>query len=269
MQTRTLLFAVTALTLVACPEDMTTEKATWEATTAGWAARLEKTKKSQDEVSAKVKAFTVPESDAALVAVKADLDKAVMSGTTAITAAEHEVATAKTTMEGLFSAGKKVRVEVALGNTKTTVDGSISHAESKVSSANSALEALVQKLASSKANGEATRSRTDAWLAEVKKKGAMLSIDDLVFMGQAVDVEHSKVALGSLIATLKSCADLRVELSAVARSDVADLGTKRAEALKAHLLANGVAAATLAKVAGSVVGEGDEKVSVNVTAPCK
>ena len=269
MQTRTLLFAVTALTLVACQDDMTEEKASWDTTTRAWATRSEKMKKAQDELAAKVKAFTVPANEPALVADKADLDKAVVSGTTAITNAEHEMATAKTTMDGLFAAGKKVRVEVALGNTKTTVDGALSHAESKVSSANSALETLVKKVAAAKASGEATKSRTDAWLAEVKKKGAMLSIDDLVFLGEAVDLEHSKVALTSLITTLKSCPDLRVELSTIARGEAADLGTKRAEALKTHLTANGVSAATLAKVAGTVVAQGDEKVSVNVTTPCK
>ena len=48
-----------------------------------------------------------------------------------------------------------------------------------------------------------------------------------------------------------------------------ELAMTRAEALKAHLVANGVGAATLAKVGGTVVAEGDEKVTVAVTAPCK
>ena len=138
-----------------------------------------------------------------------------------------------------------------------------------VSSANSALDMLTKKAASAKAAGEAAKSRTDAWLGEMKKKGAMVSIDDLVFAGDAIDVEKSKVALTSLVATLKSCPDLRVELNTVARGEAADLGTKRAEALKAHLTANGVAAATVAKAAGTVVAEGEEKVSVAVTTPCK
>lgn len=269
MQTRTLLFAVTALTLVACQDDMTEEKAAWATSTASWTARLEKVKKGHQELSAKVKAFVVPPDEAALVADKAALDKSVESGTTAITTAEHELATAKTTMDGLFANGKKLPVEVAVGNVKATVDGAFARAESMVSSANSALETLTKKVAAAKASGEAAKSRTDAWMAEVKKKGSMLSIDDLVFMGEAVDVEHSKVALASLIATLKSCPDLRVELNTVARGEAADLGTKRAEALKTHLTANGVAPTTLAKVAGTVVTEGDEKVSVNVTTPCK
>lgn len=269
MQIRTLMFAVTALSFFSCQEDMTEQKASWETTTKGWTTRFEKVKKGHDELAAKVKDFTVPENEPALVADKTALDESVKSGTTAITAAEHELASAKTTMDSLFAAGKKVPVEVAMGNVKSTVDGPLARAESMVSSANSALDTLIKKVGTAKASGEAAKSRTDAWLAEVKKKGAMLSIDDLVFAGDVLDVEHSKVALTSLIATLKSCPDLRVELNAVARGEAADLGTKRAEALKAHLTGNGVAAATLAKVAGTVVAEGDEKVSVAVTTPCK
>ena len=269
MQTRSLLFAVTALTLVACQDDMTTEKATWETTTKGWAARIEKMKKGHAELAAKVKAFTVPETEPALVEDKAALDKAVATGTTAITNAEHEITTATSTIEGLIAGGKKVRVEVALGNTKSTVDGSLARAESMVSSANSALETLVQKVATAKATGEAVKSRTDAWLTEVKKKGGALMIEDLVFNGEAIDAVKSKVAMDSLIATLKSCPDLKVELAVVARGEAAELGTKRAEAIKTQLTTHGVDAATLAKVAGSVVAEGDEKVSLAVTTPCK
>lgn len=269
MQTRSLLFAVTALTLVACQDDMTTETATWETTTRGWAARIEKMKKGHEELAAKVNAFAVPETQTALALDKAALDKAVATGTTAITNAEHEMATAKSTIEGLFAGGKKVRVEVALGNTKTTVDGSLARAESMVSSANSALETLVLKVASAKATGEAVKSRTDAWLTEVKKKGGALMIEDLVFNGEAIDAAKSKVAMDSLVATLKSCPDLKVELAVVARGEAAELGTRRAEAIKTQLTTHGVDAATLAKVSGSVVAEGDEKVSLAVTNPCK
>jgi hypothetical protein len=138
-----------------------------------------------------------------------------------------------------------------------------------VSSANEALDMLSKKVDAAKGAAGAAKSRTDAWLAEVKKKGAAVMIDDLVFKGDALDVEGSKVALSSLVATLKSCADLKVELTVVALGEAADLGTRRAEALKAHLTTNGVNAAVLAKVVGSVVKEGEEKVSLAVTTPCK
>jgi hypothetical protein len=269
LQTRSLLFAVTVLALTACQEDMSTEKATWDTTTKGWAARLEKMKKGHDELAAKVKAFVVPETETALLEEKATLDKSIATGSTAITNAEHEIQTATTTMDAAFAAGKRVRVEVALGNTKTTVDGALARAESLVSSANSNLDTLIKKIAAEKASGEAVKSRTDAWLAEVKKKGTSLTVDDVVFNGETLDPVKSKIALQSLVATFKSCPDLRAELAVVARSDVAELGTKRAEALKTQLTASGVDAAVLTKVAGSVVAEGDEKVSLAVTTPCK
>ena len=269
MQTRTLLFAVTFFSLAACQEDMTTEKATWETTTKAWGARMTKMKKGHEELGAKLKAFAVPGNEAGLVAEKAALDKALETGSTAITNAEHAMTTAKTTMDGLFAAGKKVRVEVALGTTRATVDGELSRAESLVSAANSGLETLGHKLQSARASGDAAKSRTDAWLGEVKKKGSAIMIDDLVFLGEGLDVEKSKVALTSLVATLKSCAELKVDLTLVAGGEVADLGSKRAEALKAHLTANGVNAAVLSKVNGSVVKQGDENVTLAVTTPCK
>lgn len=269
MKTRSLLFAVTALALAACQDDMTTEKATWETTTKGWAARVEKMKKGHDELSGRVKAFTVPATEATLVEEKASLDKALATGSTAITTAEHEISTATTTMDGLFAAGKKVRVEVALGNTKNTVDGTLARAESLVSSVNSGLESLTKKVASAKVSGDAMKARTDAWLAEVKKKGAAVEVDDVFFNGDVLDAEKSKMALTSLSTALKSCPDLKVELTVVALGAPAELGTKRAEALKTNLTASGVNAATLAKVAGSVVADGEEKVSLAVTTPCK
>lgn len=268
MQTRSLLFVVTALALTACQEDMTTEKATWETTSKGWNARLEKMKKGHDDLAAKVKAFVVPETETALVEEKAAIDKSIATGSTAITNAEHEMATAKTTMDSAFAAGKRVRVEVALGNTKSTVDGALARAESLISAAQSGLDTLTNKVASAKASGEAVKSRTDAWLAEVKKKGTALTVEDLVFNGETLDPEKSKIALASLVATFKGCPDLRAELAVIARGE-GELGNKRAEAIKTQLTTHGVDAAMLTKVAGSVVAEGDEKVSLAVTTPCK
>ena len=270
MQTRSLLFAVTALALAACQDDMSVEKATWETTTKGWEARMDKMKKGHEELAARVKAFVVPPSEAALVADKAAVDKSIETGTTAITNAEHEMASAKTTMDGLFSQGKKVRVEVALGNTKNTVDGTLSRAESLISAANSSLESLAKKVASVKASGDALKSRTDALRAELKKKGASVQADDVVFNGESVDAERSRVELGSLVTALKSCPDLKVELAVSSLGEqAAELGVKRAEALKTWLTANGVPAATLSKVSGGASTDGDENVSFLVATPCK
>lgn len=103
----------------------------------------------------------------------------------------------------------------------------------------------------------------------MKKKGGALQVDDLVFNGEVLDAEKSKASLEGLAATLKSCAELKVELSVVARGEAADLGNKRAEALKTNLTANGVSGAMLAKVGGTVVADGEETVAFAVTAPCK
>lgn len=270
MQTR-LVFAVTlfAFSFAACQEDMTDEKATWDATTKGWSARMDAMKKGHQELAAKVKAFALPEGDAALATDKDALDKALSTGSAAIAAGEKDVATAKSDIEALIAQGKKVPVEVALGTTKSTVDGVLARAESLVSAANSALDTLTKKAEAARATAGAAKSRTEAWLGEVKKKGAEVMIDDLVFTGAALDEPKSKVALSSLVATLKSCAELKVELTVVALGEVADLGSKRAEALKAYLAANGINGGTLAKVVGSVVKAGEEKVSLAVTTPCK
>lgn len=268
MKTRSLLFAVTAFALAACQEDLTTEKTAWETNTKGWAARLDKVKKGHEELAGKVKAFTVPENEPALVEEKAALDKSVATANTAITNAEHELSTANSTMEGLFKAGKKVRVEVAMGNTKSAVEGPLARAESLVSAANSGLDTLTKKVAAAKASGEAVKSRTDAWLVEVKKKGGSVNVEDLVFAGEALDAEKSKIALQSLVATFKSCPDLRAELNVVARGE-GELGAKRAEAIKSQLTTHGIDAAVLTKLAGTVTPDGEEKVSLAVTTPCK
>jgi hypothetical protein len=268
MKTRSLLFAVTVFALSACQEDLTAEKTEWETSTKGWAGRIEKVKKAHEELAAKVKAFTVPEGETALVDEKAALDKSVATANTAITNAEHELSTANASMDGLFKAGKKVRVEVAMSNTKQAVEGPLMRAESLVSAANSGLDTLEKKVAAAKASGEAVKSRTDAWLAEVKKKGASVNVEDLVFAGEAVDAEKSKVALQSLVQTFKSCPDLRAELNVVARGE-GELGAKRAESIKSQLTSHGVDAAVLTKLAGSVTPDGEEKVSLAVTTPCK
>ena len=121
-------------------------------------------------------------------------------------------------------------------------------------------------MAAANAAADAARARTAAWVNEMKKKGARTI--DLTFSADALDLEKSKDQLGDLLAALTSCAELKTEVAVVARGE-ADLGTRRAEALKAYLLANGVSATTIAKTTGSVVAKGDEKVTVAVTAPCK
>jgi outer membrane protein OmpA-like peptidoglycan-associated protein len=272
MQTRN-SFAVSLLASVvvlsACAEDLTTEKATWEATQKEWAAKVEKTKKSQAELDAKLKAFVVPEGETALVAAKADVEKSVAGMGTALVDAEKAMGAAKANIDGLIAKGKKVQLEVALGTTKSSVDGVLSRADSLVNAGASGLEQLERKLATAKAEGDAAKSRTEAWAGEVKKKGGMMSIDDIVFAADALTVEKSRVALTSLVATLKACAELRVEVTVTANSDAAELSTKRAEALKAYLVGKTVDAAVFATVTGKSEKDAEEKVAVTVTTPCK
>ncbi len=268
MQTRSLLFAVTFFTLAGCA-DLSEEKAAWEASNKDWAAKLEKIKKGHGELATKVKAFAVPAGEAALETEKATLDKSIETGTAALAEAEHHLAEAKTEIDALIAKGKKVPLEVALSGQKAEVDGAIAKAQSLVSASSQGLDMLSAKVAAAKGAGEAAKSRAEAWMSEAKKKGGLLAIDDIVFNVDAVDLEKSKVSLASLLTTLKSCADLKVELSVTALGEAADLGSKRAEALKAYLTANGVNAAVLAKVAGSVLKEGEEKVAVAITTPCK
>ncbi|MFO0595077.1 MAG: hypothetical protein U0228_07230 [Myxococcaceae bacterium] len=264
------LFAALAFaSFTGCQEDMTAEKARWDGMQKEWATKLEATKKGHAELAEKLKAVAAPEGEGELVAARNALNEQLTAGEKAITEAEKAVGEAKANIEGLIAKGKKVPVEVALGNVKNSVDGHVMRASSLVNAGNEQLEQLDRKMQTLKAEGEAAKSRTSAWAGEVKKKGGMLAIDDIVFQGEGLVADKSRVALTSLVATLKTCAEVRVEVAVTAVSDVADLGSKRAEALKGYLTGKGVDAAVLAKVSGTSAKEGDEKVAVNITTPCK
>ncbi|MFT3712662.1 MAG: hypothetical protein QM817_33855 [Archangium sp.] len=253
----------------ACQEDLTAEKAKWDSIQKEWSTKVEKTKKGQTELTEKLKVAAIPAEETELVAEKAALDKSAEGITTAIADAEKSIGTAKASIDGLIAKGKKVPVEVALSGTKSTVDGVISRAESLVNAGSASLEQLLRKVTTAGAEREAAKSRTAAWSGEVKKKGGLMAIDDLVFNADQLAVEKSRVALTSLQATLKTCAELRVEVVVTAVSESAELSTKRADALKAFLTGKGIDAAVFAKVSGTSVKEGDEKVAVTVTTPCK
>ena len=89
--TKSLWFAVTLVAFAACHEDMTAEKATWETTHKAWTGRIEKMKNAHEELAAKAKGMSVPESEAALQLDKGLLDKAIDTAGTAIAEAEREV----------------------------------------------------------------------------------------------------------------------------------------------------------------------------------
>jgi outer membrane protein OmpA-like peptidoglycan-associated protein len=266
-------FAVSLLAAVAvfsaCQEDLTAEKAKWETIQKEWSAKVEKTKKGQAELTEKLKVAPVPAEETELVADKAALEKAEAGIGAAIADAEKAIGAAKANIDGLIAKGKKVPVEVALGNTKSSVDGVLSRAESLVNASTEQLEQLNRKVTTAGAEREAAKSRTAAWAGEVKKKGGLMSIDDLSFNADQLAIDKSRVALTSLLATLKTCPELRVEVVVTAASESAELSTKRADALKAYLTGKGIDAAVFAKVTGTSVKEADEKVAVTVTTPCK
>lgn len=264
MMIRSLLCAVTLLAFVGCQDDLTAEKQTWESNKAAWSAKVDKLKKDQSALNAKLKTMVVAEGDAD----KAVLDSTVTNANAALAEAEKGLEAAKTTMEKAIADGKRVPVQVALGTTKSAVDGVLGKADSLLVAANGAIDTLNTKIADAKAAGDAAKARADAWIAEVKKKGATLN-PQVKFKEAEVDVAQSKAELDGLVASLKACAELKTELTVTAVSEAADLATKRAESLKAYLAANGVEAAVIGKTVGQTLKEGEDTVSVAVTTPCK
>lgn len=264
MPIRSLLCAVTILSFAACHDDLTNEKQTWEANKVSWAAKVEKLKKDQQALDAKVKALVVQEGDAD----RAALDQTVTSATSALGEAEKALETAKAQMDKAINDGKKVPVQVALGTTKTAVDGVLGKADSLLVAASGAVDTLNQKIADAKTAADAARARAEAWAGEVKKKGAALN-PQLRFKEAELDVEASRAELATLVSTLKACAELKTELTVAALTDTADLAGRRAESLKSYLVANGVDAAVINKTLGQTIQEGDDRVTVAITTPCK
>lgn len=264
MMLRNLLCAVTLLVFVGCQDDLTAEKQTWENNKQAWSAKVEKLKKDQEALKAKLKTLVVAEGDAD----KAAIDGTVMSANAALGEAEKGLEAAKATMDKAIADGKKVPVQVALGTTKSAVDGVLGKADSLLVAASGAVDTLNTKMADAKLAGEAAKAKADAWVAEVKKKGATLN-PQVKFKEAEVDVAQSKAELDGLVASLKACAELKTELTVAAVGEAADLATKRADSLKAYLAANGVEAAVIGKTVGQTLKEGEDKVSVAVTTPCK
>ncbi|PZR03918.1 MAG: hypothetical protein DI536_35195 [Archangium gephyra] len=264
MMIRSLLCAVTLLVFVGCQDDLTAEKQTWENNKQAWAAKVEKLKKDQAALNEKVKTLVVAEGDAD----KAALDGSITNANAALAEAEKGLEAAKATMEKAIADGKKVPVQVALGTTKSAVDGVLGKADSLIVAASGAIDTLNTRMTEARAAADAAKAKADAWIAEVKKKGATLN-PQVKFKEAELDIAQSKAELDGLVASLKSCAELKTELTVAAVSEAADLATKRAESLKAYLAANGVEAAVIGKTVGQTLKEGEDKVTVAVTTPCK
>ncbi|MGV3624834.1 MAG: hypothetical protein ACO1OB_28700 [Archangium sp.] len=264
MMIRSLLCAVTLFAFVGCQDDLTAEKQTWESNKAAWATKVDKLKKDQEALNAKLKTLVTAEGDAD----KAALDGTVNTANAALADAEKGLEAAKAQMEKAIADGKKVPVQVALGTTKTAVDGVLGKAESLLVAANGAIDTLNKKVADAKDAAAKAKARADAWVAEVKSKGGSLN-PEVKFKEAELDVAASKAELDGLVASLKACAELKTELTVAAVGGAADLAQKRADSLKAYLSANGVEAAVIGKTVAQTVKEGEDKVTVAVTTPCK
>lgn len=261
--------ALVAVALTGCPEALTEERAEFTNLQAEWTKRLEKSKAGLTELQAKVKAAGAMEAGEE----KATLERTLANAEKALADAEKALATAKTDIQTGLDSGKSAPAQVALSTARTAADGALARAQSLVTAGVTALEALEKKGAELKAAAEAAKAQAEAFLkasAEaVKKKGASFDVAGVVFAGEALDGAKSKTAMESLVGFFKTCDGLKADVLVQAAGEAADLGAKRAEALKAALTGAGVDAKGFGKVEGKVEAGAEEKVSVTVAAPCK
>lgn len=262
--------ALVAVALTGCPEALTEERAEFTTLQADWAKRLERSKTGLTELQGKVKAL--PAGDGA-AEEKATLDRTVGNAEKAVTDAEAAVAKAKTDIQAGLDTGKGAQAAVALSMARTAADGALSRAQSLVTAGSTALEAYTKKGAELQAAAAAAKAQAEAFAAAageaVKKKGASFDVAGVVFAAEAVDAAKSKTAMESLVGFFKTCDAMKADLLVVAGGEAADLGTKRAEALKAALTGAGVDAKVFGKVEGKVEAEAAEKVTLTISAPCK
>jgi hypothetical protein len=262
--------ALVAVALSGCPEALTEERAEFTTLQAEWTKRIERSKTGLTELQGKVKAL--PPGDGA-AEEKATLDRTVGNAEKAVTDAEAAVAKAKTDIQAGLDTGKGAQAAVALSTARTAADGALARAQSLVTAGNTALEAYVKKGAELKAAAEAAKAQAAAFATAageaVKKKGASFEVAGVVFAADAVDAVKSKTAMESLVGFFKTCDALKADVMVVAGGEAADLGTKRAEALKTALTGAGVDAKVFGKVEGKVEAEAAEKVTLTIAAPCK
>lgn len=265
--------ALAALTLLAfsgCPADMADEKAELAKLTTGWEGRIQKAKAGLAELEGKVKAVQGADA-AALAEEKATLDRTLANATAAVSDAEKTLITSKASIEAGLATGKSAQAQVALSTGRTTIDGAISRAESLVKAGGTALQALEKKQADAAAEAARLKAQAEAFQqaadAAVKKKGATLDVAGLAFNAEALDAAASKTALDSLAGFFKTCPQLKVDVELTAAGEAEELGSKRAEALKAALTAAGVDAKALGKVMGR--NDDADKVTLTVATPCK
>jgi chromosome segregation ATPase len=262
--------ALALLAFAGCPADMTEEKAELAKLSTDWEARLQKAQAGLKDLEGKVKALQGAD-DAALAEPKATLDRTLANASAAVAEAGKTLTTSKAAIEAGISSGKSAQAQVALSTGRSTIEGAIARAESLVTAGHTALKALEQRQTEAKAAAERLRAQVEAFKQAaddaVKKKGASFDVAGVAFAGEALDAAASKTALDSLTGFFKTCPQLKADLALTATGEAEGLGSKRAEALKAALLAAGVDAKALDKVTGT--NDEADKLTVTVTAPCK
>lgn len=273
MQIRTAVFAVSMLSLVACQEDVSAEKKSWEDATAGWQTKLDKLNKDQAALLDKVKSLVVAEGDAAMNAEKANVDGAVQSAGAAIDGVKAAISGAKTSIDAAITAGKKAPLQAAISAATGPIDGALAKAQSAVNAAGAALDSANAKFAAAKTAADAAaqasaaaKAEVDKYVAEAKaKKSAILIWKNIVFNGDELDTAKSGAGLASLVGVLNTeglTANLQV-------TSIGKAGpyAPRADSLKAYLTGKYPAAAT-PKVDGRRIAAGEEYVTLSViTAP--
>ncbi len=269
IQMRTAVFALATLSLVACQEDLTAEKKTWEETTAGWQGKLDKLAKDHAALTEKAKGLVAPAADAAVAGEKSAADAAVSAAAAGLEAVKQGITSARTAVDASITAGKKVGLQAAISSAKAPVDGLLSKAESLISAADGAVTAVGQKISAIDSAAAATKAAADKLFADSKTKGAVITWNDIAFTADAaLDLEKSKDGLNSLVSVLKGTG-IKADIFVDAAVKDTSVGTKRALALKAYLAANGVPATALGLVAGRSRPELTEGVVLTVVNPAQ
>lgn len=263
MQIRTAVFAVSMLSLVACQEDLSAEKKSWEETTAGWQTKLDKLTKDQAALLDKAKALVVAEGDAALAAEKANVDGAVTGAGAAIDGVKAAIAGAKTSIDAAITAGKKAPLQAAVSAATEPINGALAKAQSAVDAANAALDAASSKFDAAKTAADAAateKAAADKFASDLKTAGATVTFANLFFNGDNIDAEKSKEGLAAIQAAF-SAAGFKGDITVTGAAK-----HSRGDALKVFLASRGAKAA-VGKVTNAVGAE--ESVTVTVVSPAK
>ncbi len=274
---RSILFASTLALVAGCKDDVTKEKAAWDTTSKDFANQFDVAKKALDGLLAKAKALQVPADLNGGAAQKAAVDGAVKAAEGGVKAVEAALSTGKSAVDAAFAAGKRDAVVAAMDAAKTAISPALVKATEALGAATRQLGDLDKALTDAKAAADKAQAEAAAVTAMINetahKKGATVELAAIAFKGTEVDAEAapSKAELEKLAVFFKAC-ELKADLKATvvsAAKDAKAVSTKRGEAVKAWLVANGVDAKRIGKIDAHVAKDGAEKVTMTVETACK